>query len=100
MMKLMERTLATVTETGQLILDKNTRDALGVPAGGEIEITCKDDTVELKRKRQPISDEEFKQRLAEIQAAFTRRPGEPSLEDDLYQSRREEEERSRRKYEC
>ena len=99
-MKLMERTLATVTESGQLVLDDESRMALGVPSGGEIEVVRKHDSIELKKKRQPISDEEFEQEIAALQALCARQPGEPSLEDELYESRREEEEHARRKYGC
>lgn len=96
----MERTLTTVRENGQLVLSPEAKIQLGVPNGGEIEVVSGDHSVELRRKREPMSQAEIDRRIAEMQAAFKRLPGEPSLEDELYQMRREEEEHSRRKFGC
>jgi hypothetical protein len=90
-MKPMERTLANVTESGELILDDEARNALGVPSGGQIEIVRGDQYVELRKKPVPISEQELHQAFADLRELFARKPGEPSLEDDLYKMRREEE---------
>ena len=99
-MMLMERTLATVSESGQLTLDHDSWNALGIASGGEIEIVRREKHIELRNKKQAISDEEIERSINELQALFARRPGEPSLEDELYKSRRQDEEHARRKYGC
>ena len=96
----MEHSHSTVSESGQLVLSPEAKAALGVPSGGEIEVILRDQTVELRQKKKPMSDEEIKRRIDELQTLFARQPGEPSLEDNLYRMRREEEEHSRRKYGC
>jgi len=87
----MERIVATVSESGQLILDDETKNALGVPSGGEIDLYRGTQSVELRKKRQAMSDEEIERSINELQTLLARRPGEPSLEDELYKMRREEE---------
>jgi AbrB family looped-hinge helix DNA binding protein len=95
MIKAMERTVATVSENGQLVLPAQVLDALELPPGTEVEILLHDRQLELKRPRKRMSPEELEKSLEELHGIFA---GGPSLEDDLYQMRREEEEHFRRKF--
>lgn len=96
MMNGMERTLARVNEDGQLVLPARVQNALGLPSGTEVEIVLHDRYIELREPRKPLTDEEFEAELAALRGICA---GGPSLEDDLYQMRRDEEEHQKRKYE-
>jgi AbrB family looped-hinge helix DNA binding protein len=96
-MKAMERTVATVSENGQLVLPAQVLDALELPPGTEVEILLHDRQLELKRPRKRMSPEELKKSIESLQSLFA---GGPSLEDALYEMRREEAEHQLRKYGC
>jgi AbrB family looped-hinge helix DNA binding protein len=91
----MERTLAKVSEDGQLVLPAHVQSALGIPSGAEVEIVLHDRYIELRQERPTISDEEFEASLHALQALCA---GGPSLEDDLFAMRREEEAHQKRKF--
>jgi len=91
----MERTLAKVDEQGQLVLPAQVQSALGIPSGTEVEIVLHDRYIELRQEREPISEAELEASLDALQALCA---GGPSLEDDLYAMRREEEEHHKRKF--
>jgi len=93
----MERVIATISDNGELILPAAIPAALGLEAGTEVEVVLNHNIIELKKRRVPLSVEEFNLRLREMQKTFA---GGPSLEDELYKMRREEEEHFRRKYGC
>jgi bifunctional DNA-binding transcriptional regulator/antitoxin component of YhaV-PrlF toxin-antitoxin module len=95
MMRPMEPARAKVADDGRLVLPAQVQSALGIPSGAEVEIVLHDRYIELRQQRPAMSDEEFEASLTALQALCA---GGPSLEDDLYAMRREEEEHQRRKY--
>jgi AbrB family looped-hinge helix DNA binding protein len=93
----MERTLVTVDPNGQLTLPSQIPAALGLSAGTEVEIVTDGNCITLSPRRPARSAEEVKLLVKELQDMFR---GKPSLEDELYEMRREEAERSLRKFGC
>jgi AbrB family looped-hinge helix DNA binding protein len=93
----MERALATVDPNGQLTLPSQIPAALGLSAGTEVEIVADGNCLTLSPRRVARSAAQLNRLLNQLQEMFR---GQPSLEDELYEMRREEEERSRRKFGC
>ncbi len=93
----MERTLATVDPNGQLTLPSEIPAALGLAAGTEVEIVTDGNCLTLSPRRVARSAQELNLLLDQLQEMFR---GQPSLEDELYEMRQEEEERSKRKFGC
>ena len=93
----MERALATVDSDGRLTLPSQIPAALGLSAGTEVEIVTDGNCITLSPRRVARSAPDLNLLLNQLQEMFR---GQPSLEDELYEMRREEEERSRRKFGC
>lgn len=96
-MNAMEPTRAKVSENGQLVLPAQVQDALGLRSGTEVEIVLHDRYIELRQERPRLSKAELTESLKAMQAMFA---GGPSLEDELYKMRREEDEHQKRKFGC
>jgi AbrB family looped-hinge helix DNA binding protein len=93
----MQRALATVNSNGQLTLPSQIPTALGLSAGTEVEIVTHGNCLMLSPKRVARSAKELDLLLNQLQEMFR---DQPSLEEELYETRRQEEEHSRRKFRC
>ncbi len=82
----MEHQRATVEPDGRLLLPKEMRQRLGLTPGAEVDLWLDAESVIVSASTTPvaISREEFKARVAELQALFA---GGPSLEDEFLRDR-------------
>jgi AbrB family looped-hinge helix DNA binding protein len=81
----MERTLATVSTDGQLVLPAKVQSELGIPPGARVEIVLRDRDIRLlvqDQERLPATD--ARRIIDELRGMFA---GEPSLEDEYFQTR-------------
>ena len=90
---------AIVEPDGSLILPPEVQQTLGIAPGSEIDLELETEGVWIPRQSRPkLSPEEVTAIPRRMQDLFA--GANYSLEDDLMQMRKEEEEHSRRKYGC
>jgi AbrB family looped-hinge helix DNA binding protein len=97
----MESTLLTVGPEGQVSLPSDIRQELGLRAGAQLEARIDGSSLMLSPKAttRPVPEglDQLDQLINELQGIFR---GQPSLEDDLYAMRREDELRFEQKFGC
>jgi len=90
---------AIVEPDGRFMLPREVQRTLGIVPGSTIDLTLEAEGVWISRQSRPkLSPDEVKAILKDMQDLFA--GADYSLEDDLMQMRKEEEEHSLRKYGC
>jgi len=94
----MERTVLTLGPEGQLTLPIDIRQAMGISAGAQVEALMDGSSLTISPRWPETSNhnaiQELDQLIDELQAIFR---GQPSLEEDLYAMRHEDDRRMEQK---